>query len=50
MQEGVVSLFFVIIFYNFSQIEKLKSIEKKILYTIIDFSYFLNYLLEHLFF
>lgn len=40
MQEGVVSLFFVIIFYNFSQIEKLKSIERKILYTIVGFFIF----------
>lgn len=40
MQEGVVSLFFVIIFYNFSQIEKLKPIEKKILYSIIGFFIF----------
>lgn len=40
MQEGVVSLFFVIIFYNFSQIEKLKSIERKILYIIIGFFIF----------
>ena len=40
MQEGVVSLFFVIIFYNFSQIKKLKPIEKKILYSIIGFFIF----------
>ena len=40
MQEGVVSLFFVIIFYNFVSIEKLKPIERKILYLIIGFFIF----------
>jgi hypothetical protein len=40
MQEGVVSLFFVIIYYNFLRIENLKPPEKYFLYTIIGFFIF----------
>lgn len=40
MQEGVVSLFFVIIFYNFSRINNLNNFEKKLLYLSIGFFVF----------
>ena len=40
MQEGVVSLFFVIIFYNFSKIKNLINVERKILYLSLGFFVF----------